>query len=635
MSDIQQSENQYVLHDAIHGTIDLKLLGGAETLKLSALINSAAVQRLRNIKQLGFAYLTFQSADHSRYSHAIGTMYLADKIFKKVEKGLDKNGVFEEVKRIFKAEKEDVLKYILVAALLQDIGELPFGQATNNIIRPSEELRKQIINDKLKATIKLDDKQIFTLAIIYKETTTNELISKIIGNKSGNFDFLSYLLVGAFNENLKKNCNKSNALRNILDGVVDADRLDYVYRDAHHTFGNNDGPGLIISSLTGYDNDCPIFNDTGPISDFFLKRWHLWNNVYFAPENRFNSILLKEYLKKTNIKSIGDIKDFHSISLDDFLKLDDFSLWNHLKEVGKDLTKINSIQVKKAIENLLLHKKPYEWFWIENKVVTEYRFTNLPDEIFYDSFSNYKDHKLYKLKSVKIESNQYKNLLRPVFLEDCSGTFGSLIEKGWETLPHKKYFLVFEPLRIPKVGKDWQSYKKALKSKILYDHIYCAEDEIPDSIIENTIGFPHFSNPIIFISYSTDDSKLMEKVVKTLFKLKYKYLVIMGEYSGAGKTKEKNCYDKMKEADIIIVLCSKSYLNKMNDDNTGVAIEFNQMMANKTKWKIKLLGIEGDHNSISSKAWENITDGSKVLSYDLKQLPLSETEKAVIKCLKD
>lgn len=58
------------IRDSIHGSIVL-------THKELQLIDHPAFQRLRNIKQLGFADLAFPGATHSRYSHSLGAMEMA------------------------------------------------------------------------------------------------------------------------------------------------------------------------------------------------------------------------------------------------------------------------------------------------------------------------------------------------------------------------------------------------------------------------------------------------------------------------------------------------------------------------------------------------------------------------------
>ena len=62
------------LRDPIHGFIY------ADPLE-RALIDSKPLQRLRSIRQLGFAYLVFPGAEHSRFGHALGAMELAGRVY--------------------------------------------------------------------------------------------------------------------------------------------------------------------------------------------------------------------------------------------------------------------------------------------------------------------------------------------------------------------------------------------------------------------------------------------------------------------------------------------------------------------------------------------------------------------------
>ena len=62
------------LRDPVHGFIR------ADRLE-AALINSRPVQRLRFIHQLGFTFLVFPGAEHSRFGHVIGAMHLAGRVY--------------------------------------------------------------------------------------------------------------------------------------------------------------------------------------------------------------------------------------------------------------------------------------------------------------------------------------------------------------------------------------------------------------------------------------------------------------------------------------------------------------------------------------------------------------------------
>ena len=62
------------IRDVIHGSIAIE----ASELPV---IDSRYIQRLRQIKQLGFAENSFPSATHNRYIHSLGAMHTATRAF--------------------------------------------------------------------------------------------------------------------------------------------------------------------------------------------------------------------------------------------------------------------------------------------------------------------------------------------------------------------------------------------------------------------------------------------------------------------------------------------------------------------------------------------------------------------------
>ena len=61
------------LRDPVHGDIELT----REELRL---VDTAEVQRLRGIKQLGSAALVYPGAVHTRFEHSIGTLHVCDRL---------------------------------------------------------------------------------------------------------------------------------------------------------------------------------------------------------------------------------------------------------------------------------------------------------------------------------------------------------------------------------------------------------------------------------------------------------------------------------------------------------------------------------------------------------------------------
>jgi len=96
-----------VIRDPVHGDIFLSPLQ-------IACLDTREVQRLRGIRQLGTAYLVYPSAQHTRFEHSLGTLHMAATILDALEDA----GCPTD---------RDLRETIGVAALLHDIGHIPFG----------------------------------------------------------------------------------------------------------------------------------------------------------------------------------------------------------------------------------------------------------------------------------------------------------------------------------------------------------------------------------------------------------------------------------------------------------------------------------------------------------------------------
>ncbi len=115
------------------------------------LLNTAAIQRLRRIRQLGLAWLVYPGAEHSRFTHSLGVYHLAGRVMNQLEEerrvaGIDSGEpLFDERRR----------KAILAAALLHDVGHGPFSHAFEHILAkvsgamvPHEAWTKRIIREQ-------------------------------------------------------------------------------------------------------------------------------------------------------------------------------------------------------------------------------------------------------------------------------------------------------------------------------------------------------------------------------------------------------------------------------------------------------------------------------------------------------
>ncbi|MBE8538509.1 HD domain-containing protein [Geoglobus acetivorans] len=110
------------IHDSVHGTIRLEDW-------MVEIIDTPEFQRLRRIKQLGFADLVYPGANHTRFEHSIGTLYVAKMLTDDAE--------------------------ILASALLHDIGHAPFSHSGEGIVRKylgkeHEDVRDILMNSRIR-----------------------------------------------------------------------------------------------------------------------------------------------------------------------------------------------------------------------------------------------------------------------------------------------------------------------------------------------------------------------------------------------------------------------------------------------------------------------------------------------------
>ncbi|MCX6701207.1 MAG: HD domain-containing protein, partial [Methanomicrobiales archaeon] len=97
------------IKDPVHGYVEV------DTPAIT-LLDSPLLQRLRHIKQLGFSYLVYPGANHTRFEHSLGTMHLAGVMCRQL-------GV-PEYDRLL----------IVTAALLHDIGHGPFSHSIEPVM---------------------------------------------------------------------------------------------------------------------------------------------------------------------------------------------------------------------------------------------------------------------------------------------------------------------------------------------------------------------------------------------------------------------------------------------------------------------------------------------------------------------
>ncbi len=104
-----------LLRDPVHGDVALS----REELRI---LDTVEMQRLRNVRQLGAAYLVYPGAQHSRFEHSIGTAHMVEVLAREINAARDREGGGR-----LGGYDEHEIRILRLAALVHDATHLPFG----------------------------------------------------------------------------------------------------------------------------------------------------------------------------------------------------------------------------------------------------------------------------------------------------------------------------------------------------------------------------------------------------------------------------------------------------------------------------------------------------------------------------
>ncbi len=184
------------IRDPVYGAIRMDELEGL-------LVRSRPVQRLKGIKQLGLVEAVYPGANHTRFEHSLGTMYMAGQM----------------------AEHlclctEDVRK-VRLAGLLHDLGHPALSHAVEGVLSRNPDIQP------LLGSMRASRHEEFTREIISAHPFGEDAI-RIAERDFGDADTL-------FREIAEIASGARPPLGQIIVGDLDADRIDFLLRDSHHS----------------------------------------------------------------------------------------------------------------------------------------------------------------------------------------------------------------------------------------------------------------------------------------------------------------------------------------------------------------------------------------------------------------
>jgi len=255
--------NPKVFRDPVHNLIPFQRDEDGDRLLL-ALVDSAELQRLRRIRQLGLAHYVFHGAEHSRFGHSLGAMQVARRMLEQIGRHVP----LSEAERV----------PILAAALLHDVGHGPLSHNAEGLLGlPHEQWSARLI---------LDPEGELQPLLASFDPGLPERVAALVQGKA-----------------------RPRWLGGVVSGQLDCDRLDYILRDAwalgiEVSYDLSRLMGLL--SLDSIEDRLLVDargHDT--VEAYLIARHHLYRNVYHHKTTRAAGAMLGAAIRRA-VELVGE-----------------------------------------------------------------------------------------------------------------------------------------------------------------------------------------------------------------------------------------------------------------------------------------------------------------------------------------
>ncbi len=304
------------IKDPVHGYVYI-------TEMEKEIIDSFPVQRLHRLRQLAGAEFVYPGANHTRFEHSVGVMYLAGRL-------IENSNLSEHL-------SEDEAQIIRMAALLHDVGHGPFSHVFEHILT-------KFLNKTHED---------MTTWVIHESELTDTI------NRLGyDPDVISKLAVGSLHKSRKAFMDQ------IIRSSVDVDKLDFVVRDTYHTGAEYGYVDIfrLIHMLDVFDENLAV--DLGALSaleSFILARMESFKSIYFHRVSRAAQLMIAMAMEQA--KDELGLTDFKSP--EEYLALNDYIVWAMLKKCEK------SKEIMEKLERRRLLKIAYDrTFHVRDKTIS-------------------------------------------------------------------------------------------------------------------------------------------------------------------------------------------------------------------------------------------------------------------------
>ncbi len=270
------------IKDPVHGYVYI-------TKQEKDVIDSYPFQRLHRLRQLAGSEYVYPGANHTRFEHSVGVMFLAGKVVENAN-----------ISRLVSEEDQQLVR---LAGLLHDIGHGPFSHVFEALL----------------------DKQNRTHEDMTSWIIKNGELKEILGKNGFDANCVGDLAVGKLRRNGK------TFMDQIISSAVDVDKQDFVVRDTHHTGAEYGFIDIfrLIHALDVLEGNLAV--DLGALSaleSLVIARIESFKSIYFHRVGRATQIMLAMAMEKAN----GDLGFTDFKTPEEYLAMDDCTVWSQLKE---------------------------------------------------------------------------------------------------------------------------------------------------------------------------------------------------------------------------------------------------------------------------------------------------------------
>jgi len=219
------------------------------------IVDSMPFQRLRRVMQLDVANLVYPNASHNRFAHSLGVMFLATRMAEEAYNWKTRLG-----EKVDDSEKLRLLGEVRIAALLHDIGHYALSHCGEQALEQTGGPQK-------------------AHEVLGAELVTSSFMRDVVERAAQS--------IGSDYENIMNYVRKTPSvpryILQVLDSDLDADKMDYLIRDSHHTgvaYGIFDRERLF--RMIRCVDDTLVVDERGAnvIESYLIARYEMYNQVY-------------------------------------------------------------------------------------------------------------------------------------------------------------------------------------------------------------------------------------------------------------------------------------------------------------------------------------------------------------------